>query len=217
MEHCDCSLIHLPQNALTDNSSKIFGVIFLLKYSQFLYLQTLSSFTKNFALRQSPLHSRIRWLPITSITNLVHSASFRVPGLCQRLSYNSRPFWPWPSRLLHFPPLLQSGSSGAFPSPQQHSPSYSCPRESSSALPWRPRSRRSFSLRPSSITPVFFHLSQLHFGSCQFSSWWSLKFSHVWVFLSFSLHFLKNTCRVLIAQGLEHSKVSVNVTCYLKG
>lgn len=35
-------------------------------------------------------------------------------------------------------------------------------------------------------------------------------------FYSFSLHFLKNACRVLTAKCLEHSKLSVKVTFYFK-
>ena len=137
--------------------------------------------------------------PISTITYPSHSASFWVPSMGQRLAT--------------IPGLCVPELLGAYPCfslfwKRQGLP-ISLAALTSSSLPW------SLFLRPpsgASVRLLFFrwaclcssHLSSTTSGS----SWWSLHFPQVW-FYSFSLHFLKNACRVLTAKRLEHSKLSV--------
>ena len=159
-----------------------FKIFFIRSYPKFYFASVTSSFK-----------------PISTITYPSHSASFWVPSMGQRLAT--------------IPGLCVPELLGAYPCfslfwKRQGLP-ISLAALTSSFLPW------SLFLRPPSgawVRLLFFrwaclcssHLSSTTSGS----SWWSLHFPQVW-FYSFSLHFLKNACRVLTAKRLEHSKLSV--------
>lgn len=147
---CGCYFICLPQNALTDNSGKLLGMI--------LPADTVQLYQKSY-FACSAIHSIIRWLPITSITNL-----FSKCGCAWHVAGTGPPYLAF-SQLISTSSTLAAWEFRVPPSLQQHSPycdPFLCSPE--------PRPSLSSSSRPSSITPLFSRLSQHHLGRCPFNS-----------------------------------------------
>lgn len=165
----------LPTKYFERKFWQIFEMIFWVFSSKarFLYLQTLSSFTTNPTLHQTPLHSRRRVLWITSGTNPHHSASFWGLGLCQGLGHSSGTLCAWLSHCLSALFLTPGASPATLTFSLLHWDGFLCSC-------WGPRSSLSSSLRPSSMALCSSPLGQHHLGRYRFNSGWSLNFPHAW-------------------------------------